>query len=431
MATLADVLTSEDPPITKFFEIRKQVFTASESRRDLDGLVRNFKTAVEKNLSSENKAEVRRGVLLWLSGEVEKAIEVFKNTRTSKERDFFYGMCLLDQERPVEAYQLLKSAYESDKEDFYVAYYLGFAQVKIGNYDDAQKLIERLQKKFENNAEVAFLQGLLYDYQGLHPEAIEAYEKALELEPDHQHALFRLAYKYDLLGQEEQAMELYDQLRRLRPLHVNTMMNLGIIYEDRGEYNKALECYQAVLEFYPTHWKAKMYLRDAQASLKMFYDEEALKKEERRRQLSSQHVSELNLSTRAKNALQKAKIFTLADLVGRTEEELLELPGLGASALKEIKELLHSKGLGLSSHKEVSVDEYLKTIKPEVLNKPLSDFEWSGRIRKLFDKLGFITVGDLLRNTERDLLKNRNFGQTSLKEMRQKLATLGVQLRPG
>jgi DNA-directed RNA polymerase subunit alpha len=233
------------------------------------------------------------------------------------------------------------------------------------------------------------------------------------------------------MGLEEQAAELYDQLRMLRPLHVNSMINLGIIYEDAGEYNKAIECYQAVVESYPSHWKAAMYLKDAQASLKMFYDEEAMKKEERRKQLASQHVADMTLTTRAKNALLKSKIFTLADLISKTEDELLDVPGLGATAIKEIKELLHSKGLSLASHKEVTVDEYLKTVRPEVLSKPLSDFEWSGRVKKLHEKLSFITVGDLLRNTEKDLLKNRNFGQTSLKEIRARLSTLGVELRPG
>lgn len=427
---IAETLKIEDLSIDKFFEVKKTVFHSSESKRELENVLRNIKT-LTKDLSSENKIEVRHGTALWLSGDIEKAIPVLETARPSKERDFVLGACYLDQGKFHKAVELLKSAYDSDKEDFYIMTHYGEALLKTGQFDEADKIVERLEKKFEKNPDVPYLKGLIHDVKGNHEQAVAMYEKALDLEPNHQQALFRLAYKYDLMGLEEQAAELYDQLRMLRPLHVNSMINLGIIYEDAGEYNKAIECYQAVVESYPTHWKAAMYLKDAQASLKMFYDEEAMKKEERRKQLASQHVADMTLTTRAKNALLKSKIFTLADLISKTEDELLDVPGLGATAIKEIKELLHSKGLGLASHKEVTVDEYLKTVRPEVLSKPLSDFEWSGRVKKLFEKLGFITVGDLLRNTEKDLLKNRNFGQTSLKEIRMRLGTLSVELRPG
>lgn len=48
-------------------------------------------------------------------------------------------------------------------------------------------------------------------------------------------------------------------------------------------------------------------------------------------------VQELNLSTRTSNALDKAKIRTVGDLISRTEGELLSLEGFGETALKEIK----------------------------------------------------------------------------------------------
>ena len=38
------------------------------------------------------------------------------------------------------------------------------------------------------------------------------------------------------------------------------------------------------------------------------------------------------------------------------------------------------------------------------------------------------TVGDLVRRTEADLLKVRNFGKTSLTEIQKKLDTLGLRL---
>jgi DNA-directed RNA polymerase subunit alpha len=65
----------------------------------------------------------------------------------------------------------------------------------------------------------------------------------------------------------------------------------------------------------------------------------------------------------------------------------------------------------------------------EMLKKNLSEFEWSGRIQKLFEGIQMTTVGDLLKLSEADLLKNKNLGMTSIKEIRKRLGQLGVAMR--
>jgi hypothetical protein len=40
-------------------------------------------------------------------------------------------------------------------------------------------------------------------------------------------------------------------------------------------------------------------------------------------------------------------------------------------------------------------------VSEETLKKNLSDFEWSGRIRKVYEKMSLVTVGDLLKRTRR------------------------------
>jgi DNA-directed RNA polymerase subunit alpha len=44
-------------------------------------------------------------------------------------------------------------------------------------------------------------------------------------------------------------------------------------------------------------------------------------------------------------------------------------------------------------------------------------------------RLGITTLGELLRRTGDDLLECKNFGVTSLNEVREKLTTLGIKLR--
>ncbi|MGV2385150.1 MAG UNVERIFIED_CONTAM: DNA-directed RNA polymerase subunit alpha [Thermobifida fusca] len=58
-------------------------------------------------------------------------------------------------------------------------------------------------------------------------------------------------------------------------------------------------------------------------------------------------VDELELSVRSANCLQNANIRTIADLVQKTEAEMLKTKNFGRKSLKEIKEVLAEMGLSL------------------------------------------------------------------------------------
>ncbi len=58
-------------------------------------------------------------------------------------------------------------------------------------------------------------------------------------------------------------------------------------------------------------------------------------------------VNELELSVRAANCLKNANIRTIADLVQKTEADMLRTKNFGKKSLNEIKEILTEMGLGL------------------------------------------------------------------------------------
>src|SRR5204863_6285242 len=64
-----------------------------------------------------------------------------------------------------------------------------------------------------------------------------------------------------------------------------------------------------------------------------------------------------------------------------------------------------------------------------VLNKPVSDLNLSVRARKCMNRLGINTVGDLANRSADELLESKNFGMTSLTEVREKLRQLNISLR--
>jgi DNA-directed RNA polymerase subunit alpha len=64
-----------------------------------------------------------------------------------------------------------------------------------------------------------------------------------------------------------------------------------------------------------------------------------------------------------------------------------------------------------------------------VLNKPVADLNLSVRARKCMNRLGINTLGELIQRTADELLESKNFGMTSLTEVRDKLRAYGLSLR--
>jgi DNA-directed RNA polymerase subunit alpha len=75
-------------------------------------------------------------------------------------------------------------------------------------------------------------------------------------------------------------------------------------------------------------------------------------------------VNELELSVRAANCLKNANIKTIADLVQKTEMEMLRTKNFGKKSLNEIKEILAEMGLSLGMKLD-SIPVGESTAKPE------------------------------------------------------------------
>ncbi|MEE9128422.1 MAG: DNA-directed RNA polymerase subunit alpha C-terminal domain-containing protein, partial [Phycisphaerales bacterium] len=66
-----------------------------------------------------------------------------------------------------------------------------------------------------------------------------------------------------------------------------------------------------------------------------------------------------------------------------------------------------------------------------LLDTPVTDFELSVRARNCLKKMQIRTLGDLLKITEAELLSYKNFGETSLVEIKTMLASKGIRLGQG
>jgi DNA-directed RNA polymerase subunit alpha len=129
-------------------------------------------------------------------------------------------------------------------------------------------------------------------------------------------------------------------------------------------------------------------------------------------------------------------VRTLGDLTRTSEQELLASKNFGETSLVEIRDMLRSKGLELGqfSHEKAPAEPVadfttMTADEQALLERPIAELNLSVRARKCMARLGLTLIGELCRRTADDLLECKNFGVTSLNEVREKLTALGIKLR--
>jgi Flp pilus assembly protein TadD len=86
---------------------------------------------------------------------------------------------------------------------------------------------------------------------GDYAEAVQRFEKALELEPDNVETLNKLGLAQYKLVQLEQAIETYTKALAIEPDNVDVMSNLGAAYYRFGQLDNAIEIYNRAMAIAP------------------------------------------------------------------------------------------------------------------------------------------------------------------------------------
>jgi DNA-directed RNA polymerase subunit alpha len=425
-------LEKSQPVLDEILEVRAAVGTDADARKKLQNFIASLPADVEA--AKHDKAlALKKGLALWAAGRESEAGAWLEHS-TAKVARVVRGMCLVACGFPSAGIEVLADVADEP----HVAEAIAEARANLGDADGVRKLVDSVRES-EGAASASYFQGRIAECEGDREAASKHYREALDADDRHTGALFRLAFHEYTFGDEDESVELYVRCLEAPRPPVNAYLNLGNVYEDRGEMSKALDCYNAVIDADPTNARARLFRGDALASLNMFYDEDLERRADRRSQVLRLPVTDFELSVRSRNCLAKMGVRTLGDLVQRTEQELLSYKNFGETSLQEIKDILAQKGLRLGmGREEVARDDQARTIlegigtgeadRRKLLQKPLTELELSVRSRHCMNVLGLKTVGDLIERSEPELMTIKNFGQTSLNEVKQKLAELGLTL---
>ena len=163
-------------------------------------------------------------------------------------------------------------------------------------------------------------------------------------------------------------------------------------------------------------------------------------------------IEELDLSIRSYNCCIRSNIYTIADLVEKTEEEMMKVRNLGRKSFKEIKLKLNQRGLSFKNSVCLDFDEedeeeeesydysnHPKTTKQRTLNSSnnsfISIYDSSIKILNLsvrsyhgLERNGIEKIKDLLKCSELELREFQNLGEKSINEIISKLKNYGLSL---
>ncbi len=430
-------LLNDNQPLTD--EQFNQLVT--EVRRDAV-LAEQFRTYLESTLKSKSNAIAGDGALamkaaqgLYALCDFAPSLSWAEKAGNGKSACLLKARILRKMKDFAGAIRFFEQAENKGHDNFDTAMNIADCQRRLGQLDQAKQKLDQWASKGDIRAEYHFQRGRLDDAMGRHEESIDEYEKAIALDPNHIEALFCLAYALDLYGQEEQAISYYERCLSGGSCHISACLNLAVLYEDKGQYDKAERYVQRVLYAHPTHERARMFLKDIQASRVMYYDEDQERRVDQRNQVLQIPISDFELSVRSRNCLKKMNIRTLGDLLKVTESELLAYKNFGETSLQEIKAILNSKNLRLGqlledrNHTFRNPLEEEPKVNDEQMATPVGELELSVRSRKGLQRLNILTLGDLVNCTEAELLGCKNFGMMSLNEIKQCLKERGLSLR--
>lgn len=393
-----------------------------------------FHVAAEEYAEAGHKdTAIRCGIAYWIAGKYAKAVVELEQAADDGYKFFFLGRTYKALGRYKDAVDALEKASTMLEVPTPAELERISALILAKNFEQARSKLNTLGKVLSGkSADYHYYYGKLFEALGDYEQAIAGYEKAISIDDRHVESMFALAYMLDLHGNDTAAMEFYKATTQINPLHVNALLNMSVIYEDNEDYDNAINCISIVLRHHPNHPRARLFKKDVQSATTMLVDEEQEKKTRSRSKILEKPITDYELSVRSRNCLKKMNINTVGDLLKINESELLSYKNFGETSLTEIRCILEAEGLRLGMFHDEEMQEEQPALteeESELLGKPITDLELTVRARRALDKLGIKTFGEIVSKTESELLACKNFGITSLTEIKERLSKFGLKLR--
>lgn len=198
-----------------------------------------------------NDVYLKLGELYHQQGDVEAAVGYFERALELNPAlaDMFItqGQNAFDAGNYSDAIEPLNTHLLLFPEDSAAAYLLGQSYEANGDIDNALLFYQRTLALDAKRADVLFKIVHIYREQQAHPQAVEALQKIIALEPDTAEAHYLLALSQLALNEREAALSAFLETVRLTPDNVAAQYQAGILFEQKGDIDNAIVHYEKTI----------------------------------------------------------------------------------------------------------------------------------------------------------------------------------------
>jgi len=113
------------------------------------------------------------------------------------------------------------------------------------------RILKELIEKYPNEKDAYWELGMIYHSRGKFTEAIDEYNKALELAPTSRNSLNMLGYAYSDMGEYEKAVEFFSKYATLYPEDANPIDSMAEQYFRMGNLDDAIDNYKRAADIKP------------------------------------------------------------------------------------------------------------------------------------------------------------------------------------
>lgn len=128
--------------------------------------------------------------------------------------------------------------------------------------------VNRVNAQAANTTEAYTAKGVEYYQAGQYKKAIEAFKRAINLDPNAAEAHYHLGDAYFISNQPKEAVKSYKHAIELKPDYLIVYNNMGTAYHRLGDFKAAVDAYKVALRLAPDYTQARYGLGIAYLELK-------------------------------------------------------------------------------------------------------------------------------------------------------------------
>ncbi len=139
-------------------------------------------------------------------------------------------------------------------------FYESISAEKIGNYDEAIRVLINNLDKEKNDYIFNLRLGWLYYLKGDFENSVRFYQNAIRVSNKSIESLLGITYPYSRMNKTGKLKDIYKEILKKDPGNYTANYNLGLLYFNETDYLNAIVFLEKVVEEFPSDYSSNLYL---------------------------------------------------------------------------------------------------------------------------------------------------------------------------